>query len=110
MPAPDQVDRLREAIDAAGSAGVLTRAIGRAEQAGLELNAPALKRAPRGYQADHPRLDLLRRRSLTVSRRHPLRAWLHRPEAGRRIRAELESAAPLVRWLRHHVGPSERSR
>jgi uncharacterized protein (TIGR02453 family) len=110
MPAPDQVERLREAIDAPRTAGALTRAIGRAEKAGLELNPPDLKRAPRGYPADHPRLDLLRRRSLTVYRRHPLRAWLHRPEAGRRIRAELESALPLVRWLREHVGPSQRSR
>src|ERR671923_93762 len=58
----------------------------------------ALVRAPGGSPADHPRLDLLRRRRLTVARRHDLRKWLHRPEAGSRIREGLEAAVPLVRW------------
>jgi uncharacterized protein (TIGR02453 family) len=108
MPAPDQVDRLRRAIDGGRTAGGLTRALKRAQAAGLELNEPALARAPRGYAADHPRVDLLRHRGLTVSRRHDLGAWLHRPRAGRLIREELEAAAPLVRWLGEHVGPSQR--
>jgi uncharacterized protein (TIGR02453 family) len=108
-PAPDQVDRLRRAVDAASSASALTRAIGRARDAGLELNEPDLIRAPRGYPPDHPRLDLLRRRRLTVARRHRLGRWLHGPQAGARIRADLDAAAPLVRWLRERVGPPRRS-
>ena len=55
----------------------------------------------------HPRLDLLRRKRLIVARRHDLKPWLHRPEAGRRIREGLDAATPLVRWLREHVGPSQ---
>jgi uncharacterized protein (TIGR02453 family) len=109
MPAPDQVDRLRRAIDGGRTAGGLTRALKRAQAAGLELNEPALARAPRGYAADHPRVDLLRHRGLTVSRRHDLGAWLHKPRAAKVIREELEAAAPLVRWLGEHVGPSQRS-
>jgi hypothetical protein len=35
-------------------------------------------------------------------------AGLHKARAGERIRAELEAAAPLVRWLREHVGASQR--
>ena len=108
-PAPDQLDRIRRAIDDGRTAAPLTRAIGRAGKAGLALNEPELVRAPRGYAADHPRLDLLRCKSLTVSRRHALGAWLHRPKAGRTIREELEAAAPLVRWVRERVGPSQRS-
>jgi uncharacterized protein (TIGR02453 family) len=103
-PAPDQVDRLRQAVDAGRTAAPLARAIGRAEDAGLELNAPDLVRTPRGYPADHPRVELLRRRSLTVARRHDIGPWLHKPKAGTRIREELQAAAPLVRWLREHVG------
>jgi uncharacterized protein (TIGR02453 family) len=105
-PATDQLERIRRAIDAGRTAAPLTRAIGRAQKAGLTLSEPALVRAPRGYPADHPRLDLLRCKSLTVSRRHALGPWLHRPKAGRTIREELEAAAPLVRWLGEHVGPS----
>jgi uncharacterized protein (TIGR02453 family) len=108
MPAPDQLDRLRRAIDDGRRAAGLTRALARTREAKLELNEPALTRAPRGYAPDHPRLDLLRRRSLTVHRRHALGAWLHRPRAGRVIGEELEAARPLVRWLREQVGPSQR--
>jgi uncharacterized protein (TIGR02453 family) len=107
-PAPDQLDRIRRAIDDGRTAAPLTRAITRAREAGLALNEPELVRAPRGYAADHPRLDLLRCRSLTVSRRHALGPWLHRPKAGTTIRSELEAAGPLVRWVRERVGPSQR--
>ena len=110
QPAPDQLDRLRRAIDDGRTAAALTRAIARAQQAGLALTEPALVRAPRGYAADHPRLRLLRCKSLTVTRRHELGAWLHRPKAGRTIREELDAAAPLVRWVRERVGPSQRAR
>jgi uncharacterized protein (TIGR02453 family) len=109
-PAPDQLDRLRRGIDQPKLAASLSRALARAHGAGLELTAPELKRGPRGYAADHPRLDLLKRRRMVVLQRHPLRAWLHRPEAGRRIRTQLEAAAPLVGWLRDHVGPSAQPR
>ena len=110
MPARDQLERLRRGIDGSRTSAALTRAIERARQAGLALNEPDLVRGPRGYPADHPRLDLLRRRRLTVARRHELRAWLHRPEAEARIRDGLAAATPLVRWLRRHVGPSQLSR
>jgi uncharacterized protein (TIGR02453 family) len=106
-PAPDQLDRIRRAVDDGRTAAPLTRAIGGAQKAGLALVEPALVRAPRGYPADHPRLRLLRCKSITVSRRHELGAWLHRPRAGATIRAELEAATPLVRWLGEHVGPSQ---
>src|SRR5205814_6922013 len=56
MPAPDQLERLRRAIDEPRSAGALTRALNRARGAGLAVNEPELVRAPRGYPSDHPRL------------------------------------------------------
>ena len=106
-PAPDQLERLRAAVDSGRSAAALTRAISRARAAGLELNEPDLLRTPRGYPPDHPRAELLRRRRLTVARRHELGSWVQRPKAGARIRAQLDAAAPLVRWLRERVGPRQ---
>jgi uncharacterized protein (TIGR02453 family) len=108
-PAPDQVDRYRRALDAGPKAAALTKAIGAATKAGLELNEPDLSRGPRGYPPDHPRIDLLKRRRLIVAKRHDLGAWVHKPAAGKRIREQLDAAGSLVRWLRQHVGPSERS-
>ena len=106
-PARDQLDRLRQGIDRPGTAASLTRAIGRAERAGLVLGGPELKRGPRGYPADHPRMDLLRRRRIVVVQRHDLGSWLHRAGAADRIRSQLEAATPVVRWLRQHVGPTQ---
>jgi uncharacterized protein (TIGR02453 family) len=107
-PQSDQVERMRRAIDTGRIAGSLTKAIGVAEAAGLDLNEPDLVRGPRGYPPDHPRADLLRRRRLVVAKRQPVARWLERPAAGGRIRAQLDAGAPLVRWLRSHVGPTER--
>ena len=109
-PAPDQVERMRRLVADGRTAAPLAKAIAGAQAAGLALNEPDLRRAPRGYPIDHPRIDLLRRRALTVSRRHGLAGWIHRPAAGRRIRGELDAAAPLVRWLRERVGPTDRPR
>ena len=109
-PAPDQLERFRAAIDDDRHARGYERALGTAARAGLVPAEPELKRAPRGYPADHPRIEHLRRRQLTVSRRHPLEPWLHEPACDERIRSELRAAGPLVRWLTDVVGPSTRTR
>jgi uncharacterized protein (DUF2461 family) len=104
-PASDQLDRYRAGIDHGRRAAAFERALGSAEAAGLEPSPPELKRAPRGYPIDHPRIERLRMKEITVYRRHRLEPWLHKPECQTRIRTELESARPLVAWLAKHVGP-----
>jgi len=105
-PASDQIARLREAVADGRRAAALTRAVKSAEAVGLALNEPDMKRVPRGYDATHPRAEMLMRRRLVVTRTDRLAGWLHKPEAGRRIRTALDGAAPVVRWLRDNVGPS----
>jgi uncharacterized protein (TIGR02453 family) len=109
-PASDQLARFRDAMDDARRAQGFERAIETAAAASLALSEPELQRAPRGYPPDHPRIDRLRLKNLTVHRRHALEPWLHTPECDERIRTELEAARPLVQWLGEHVGPSQRSR
>jgi uncharacterized protein (TIGR02453 family) len=109
-PASDQLGRYRAAIDDGRRAAAFERALGAAGAAGLEPAPPELKRAPRGYPQDHPRIDRLRMKEITVYRRHPLAPWLHGPSARTRIRGELEAARPLVAWLGKHVGPTQRPR
>ena len=106
QPARDQLDRLRKAIDASKTAASLEKALKTARKAGMELGEPALKRAPRGYPLDHPRIELLRHKRLTVSHLSGLEPWLHTPEAAERIRRQLSATKPLLEWLRAHVGPS----
>jgi uncharacterized protein (TIGR02453 family) len=109
-PAPDQIERFRLAIDDSRRAKGFERAVAVASTAGLAVPEPELKRAPRGYPPDHPRIDRLRLKELTVYRRHGLEPWLHEPVCDERVRVELEAARPLVAWLSEHVGPSQAAR
>ena len=109
-PASDQLERYRAAVDDERKAASFEKALKHAAGAGLETAPPALKRAPKGYPVDHPRIERLRMKELTVYRRHPLGPWLHKRSADNRIRAELGGAKPLVAWLARHVGPSTRTR
>ena len=109
-PASDQLDRFRAAMDDGRRAAGFERALKPAVDAGLELAAPELKRAPRGYPLDHPRIDRLRLKQLTVARLHPLEPWLHEPACDELVERQLGAARPLVAWLGKHVGPSQSAR
>src|SRR3954454_12872389 len=104
-PASDQLERFRAAIDDGRRAASFERAIRTAEAAGLEITAPELKRAPRGYPQDHPRIDRLRLKQIRAHRRHALEPWLHEPRCRELVASELEAARPLVAWLAKNVGP-----
>src|SRR6266542_3981507 len=66
----------------------------------------SLKRAPKGYPADHPRIELLRHKGLIAWRHWPVAAWLGTAAAKRRVVEFLRAAAPLHAWLDEQVGPS----
>ena len=104
-PSTDQLERFRAAIDDGRRACGFEQAVATAAAAGLTLVDPELKRAPRGYPVDHPRVQRLRLKNLTVFARHPLEPWLHDERCRELVRAELEGARPLVTWLTEHVGP-----
>lgn len=109
-PASDQLERFRAAIDDDRKARGFERAVAAARRADLQLSEPELKRAPRGYPLNHPRIDRLRLRELTVARRHALEPWLHEPACDEVVSSELRAARPLVKWLAETVGPSTQPR
>jgi uncharacterized protein (TIGR02453 family) len=109
-PESDQLERFRAAIDDGRRAAGFERAVAKAHAGGLALVDPELKRAPKGYSPDHPRIERLRLKRLAVHDRRPLRRWLHTRECDNRVRSELEAARPFVVWLNENVGPSTRPR
>jgi uncharacterized protein (TIGR02453 family) len=106
-PARDQLERYRAAIDDPRRAAAFEKALRVAARAGLTVAEPELKRAPRGYPVDHPRIERLRLKELTVHRRYELEPWLHEPACRGRVREHLDGARPLVAWLGRHVGPPQ---
>jgi len=105
-PATDQLERFRAAIDDEPRARTFDRALDRTLEAGMQIIDPELKRAPRGYRVDHPRIEHLRRKHLTIFCRHALQPWLHEPACAQRVREQLDATRPLVQWLGANVGPS----
>src|SRR6516164_1224513 len=66
MMARDQLDRYREGV-ADGKLGPgLEKLVTKAEKSGLELWGESVATVPRGYPKDHERIDLLRRKSLSL--------------------------------------------
>src|SRR4051794_10745030 len=59
---------IREAIDHDLHGAELERLLAELRSGGWEVGGDRLKTTPRGYAADHPRIDLLRHRSMSVGR------------------------------------------
>lgn len=104
---PDQVERYRQAVDADGPGHALTGIVGTLKQAGLAVGGHQLKTRPRGVAADHPRLELLRYRSLTASRDWPAGPELSGPAALDLVRQTWRELIPLCDWLSEHIGASQ---
>jgi uncharacterized protein (TIGR02453 family) len=107
-PARDQLARARAAV-ADGRAGAQLQAItAKLARSRLRLMEDgALRTAPRGVPADHPRIGFLRLAHYAAARAEPVRAWLHTRGAKQRIVSTWRTLEPLLEWLGAHVGPSE---
>lgn len=103
MATPEQVARYRDAVVAERSGSALEGIVGPLLADGYELGGDQLKTAPRGYDRDHPRIGLLRRKALTASRHHGTPAWLDTPEVVQRVAEDWRAYRPLLEWLRDHV-------
>lgn len=83
--------------DTAGK--LLQRTLKKLARAGFEVGGDRLKTAPRGFDADHPRIELLRHRSLVVTRDYGFEPIIHTPELVDAVRADWTATKPLVEWL-----------
>lgn len=107
MMAPDQLERYRQAVSAESTGQALMELLSDIQAAGIESGGrDALKTAPRGYQKDHPRVDLLRNKGLVAWKQWPAGAWLGEAGAKRRIVDFLRTSRSLNDWLDANVGPS----
>jgi uncharacterized protein (TIGR02453 family) len=106
----DQLERFRRAVDDGRTGGALVRAVRSARAGGLEVGGSQLKRAPRGIDPSHPRIDLLRHKRLTVSCAWPVANWMHTAEAYERVAKVWRDGLPIGRWLQRHVGAAAEQR
>ncbi len=71
--------------------------------AGWDLGGEKLKTAPRGYDVDHPRIELLRHKSMALGKEHGFAPYIHTPELLDRVRADWREATPFVEWVLAHA-------
>lgn len=105
--APDAatLERYRARVADDGAGTELVKIISGLTRKGMEVGAhETLKTAPRGYPKDHPRIDLLRQKGVTVWKQWEVGAWLGTAAARKRIVETLRGAEPLRQWLAENVG------
>ncbi|GAA4738199.1 DUF2461 domain-containing protein [Modestobacter marinus] len=104
--ARDQVDRYRRAVGDDLQGDRLAAVVRALRDVGHEVEGDRLIRTPRGWPADHPRIELLRHKSLHGSQQWTPTDWLHTAAALDRVRTAWRAFAPLNRWLDENVGAS----
>ncbi|MGW1339661.1 DUF2461 domain-containing protein [Kribbella sp. NPDC002412] len=95
----ERLGRVRTAIDDDRRGKQLERLLADLTGAGWEVGGEKLKTSPRGYDADHPRIDLLRHKSLTVGKSYGFEPVIHTPELADLVRADWRATKPLITWL-----------
>ena len=98
----EEIARYRAAVDGATGAE-LQRLVQRLEAAGFDVEGERVATRPRGVPADHPRLELMRARSLMVFRRFGAPDWLATPRAADEVRGAWHAVRPLADWVGRHV-------
>jgi uncharacterized protein (DUF2461 family) len=102
---PEQLARYRDAVAGDDAGTELEQIIAEIEKADVTIHGHgALKSAPRGYPADHPRVTLLRYKGLTAWKQWPVEPWLETASAKDRIVSFFRTTRPLCSWLTTHVG------
>jgi uncharacterized protein (TIGR02453 family) len=101
---PEHLECYRTAVVSDGPGAELEEVIARIEKADITVHGHgALKSAPRGYPADHPRITLLRYKGLTAWKQWPVEPWLETAAAKDRLIFFFRTVQPLCSWLTTHV-------
>ena len=105
--ASDQVARYRRAVAEDLPGQGLAKVIKAATKAKLEIRGEQLSRIPPGFAKDHPRQDLLRHKSIWVTREFGCPDWLQTARAKTEVVKAWRTMQPLIDWLEKNVGPSD---
>lgn len=93
---------IREAMVDEAHGGQLVGLLAALEKAGWKIGGETLKTAPRGYDVDHPRIELLRHKSLTVGVDYGFDPFIHSSDLVARVRKDWRKATPFLDWVAAH--------
>lgn len=96
---PAQVSAFRAAVLDDDSGTELAAIVARLVDGGVVIDGDRLTSAPRGIASDHPRIALLRHRTLRASRDHGTLDWLEGAAVVDHVRRDWQDYAPLLAWF-----------
>ena len=96
---PADVNRWRDVIDSHSGEELAATIAGLVEAKNADVVGQDLKKVPAPYQADHPRADLLRHKSLQIRWLEPLPKSVAKPAFVGWLTKRLEAAMPVHRAL-----------
>lgn len=102
--AGNELAGIREGMADEDDGALLQKILADLERGGFSIEGDRLKTAPRGYAKDHPRIELLRHKSLLGMKAYGFDDFIHTPELADRVRDDWRRLRPLVNWLADHVG------
>jgi len=104
-PEGPALERFRSAIDSNVSGRPLQRIVTSLRRKRYQVDThERLTSAPRGYSADHPRIELLRMKGIFAGKTFAAEPWVSTRGALQRIRRAINDVRPLADWLRVHIG------
>ncbi|WP_190822467.1 DUF2461 domain-containing protein [Saccharopolyspora pogona] len=106
----DQLARFRAAVDTDIHGERLRALLAALVGQGWEIAGETLKSRPRGFATDHPRLDLLRHRTLYASRTWESDDVLYERACLDRVRQSWVAVRELNHWCADHIGVTEKKR
>ena len=103
MMSPDEIAKFRKKVAADTSGTQLAAIVSRLEKSGYDIGGDELKRVPAPWPPDHPRAELLRRKSLYVWKNYGLKPWLGSSSARRYVVKMWTDAQPLNDWFKKNL-------
>ena len=105
-PSTEQTAALRRAIDAPESGQRLVKIVAVLRDSTYDVFGESVKTTPRGYPADHPRIDLLRHKELLALSRSGSPDWITDERVLPAVQSLWRDLTPLIDWLVEHIPPA----
>jgi uncharacterized protein (TIGR02453 family) len=105
---PPMLTAFRDAVDDERAGEELAGIVAALEEQGFEIGGDRLKTSPRGFPGDHPRIELLRHRSLTAAHVIGFEPVIHTPALAELVREDWRRVRPLVTWVAQHTAAGRR--
>ncbi|HET6737753.1 MAG TPA: DUF2461 domain-containing protein, partial [Kribbella sp.] len=87
----ERLAQVRTAIDEDRRGKQLEKILAKLAKAGWSVGGEKLKTSPRGYDPDHPRIDLLRHKSLSVGKDYGFEPVIHTADLAAQIRTDWQA-------------------